>query len=124
MPVRLFVYGTLQRGEPAHRLLEAARFVGAARTAPGFELVDFGDYPALARGGGGQIAGELYEVMAEVLVAIDVYEGCPDLYVRERIELSDGSQAEAYLLASPDQACGLPRIPSGDWRSGSDRIRS
>ena len=47
----LFVYGTLRRGEPNHRELGEARFLGRARTAPVYELVDLGSFPGLLEGG-------------------------------------------------------------------------
>lgn len=116
--VRLFIYGTLRRGEAAHGLLGDARFVGEALTAPAYALFAFPDWPALVPGGDGAVAGEVYEVDAETLAALDAYEDCPDLYVRRPIRLADGSPAEAYLL-SPAQVAGLPVIPSGDWKRRS-----
>ena len=59
---RVFVYGTLLAGEPNHRLLEAASFVGPAETPPVFSLVDLGPFPALVGGGAGAVVGEVYEV--------------------------------------------------------------
>lgn len=117
MTSRLFVYGSLLSGEPAHPLLAGARFIGPARTAAGFELVDLGDYPALLRAGEAQVAGELYEVSDEILAAVDVYEGCPEIYARRRIELEGGDPAEAYVMNAEEHARGLPRVTSGDWRS-------
>lgn len=112
----LFVYGTLRRGEPAHGLIARARAVGAARTAPAFELADFGAYPALVRGGAISVVGELYEPDEETLASLDAYEGCPELFTRELIELDGGGLCEAYLMP-PEHALGRPRIASGDWMS-------
>jgi gamma-glutamylaminecyclotransferase len=114
--VVLFVYGTLMRGERAHELLGRARCLGLARTAPLFELADLGAYPALVRGGSTAVVGELYEPDWETLASLDIYEGCPDLFRRESIELDGGGRCEAYLMP-PGQAMRLPRIASGDWRS-------
>ncbi|WP_437679520.1 gamma-glutamylcyclotransferase family protein [Sorangium sp. So ce131] len=112
----LFVYGTLMRGERSHALLGRARCLGAARTAASFELADLGAYPALVRGGSVGVLGELYEPDGETLAALDLYEGCPELFRREPIELDEGGRCEAYLML-PRQVRTCPRIASGDWRS-------
>lgn len=111
----LFVYGTLMQGEPNHLLLAACPFLGAAATAPAFELVDCGAFPALVGGGAKAVAGELYRADAATLAALDALEGHPDFYRRQPVALAGGGAAEAYLLDSA-AAAGLPRIPSGDWR--------
>ena len=47
-PVRLFVNGTLMRGEPLHGNLAGAVFRGAARTAPRYRLLSVRDvHPAM-----------------------------------------------------------------------------
>lgn len=110
----LFVYGTLRRGEPAHALLVGAELVAAAvRTAPAFELLDLGEYPALVGGGSTAVAGEVYAVPSELLARLDEYEGCPELYVRRPLRLASGRTAEAYHLrvAPPSPR----RIADGDW---------
>ncbi|AGP34958.1 gamma-glutamylcyclotransferase family protein [Sorangium cellulosum] len=112
----LFVYGTLMRGERSHRLLGRAPFLGVARTAPSFELADLGAYPALVRGGSTAVVGELYEPDRETLASLDVYEGCPDLFRREMIELDGGARCEAYLMPA-GQVLGHLRVASGDWRA-------
>jgi gamma-glutamylcyclotransferase (GGCT)/AIG2-like uncharacterized protein YtfP len=114
----LFVYGTLRRGQPAQGLLRGARYVGAARTAPRFELVDFGEYPALVRGGATSVSGEIYEVDAGALEKLDLYEDCPRHFMREVVELGGEHAArgpcEAYVMPAAS-ASSLPRIASGDW---------
>jgi gamma-glutamylcyclotransferase (GGCT)/AIG2-like uncharacterized protein YtfP len=111
----LFVYGTLLPGEPSHALLEGARALGPAKTAPVFDLVDLGPYPALVAGGTTSVIGELYEVQASMLAAIDVHEEHPVLFKRIAIPLEGGAQAQAYTL-EPHQTTGRRRIRSGDWR--------
>jgi gamma-glutamylaminecyclotransferase len=112
----LFVYGTLLSSEPSHALLADARALGPATTAPSFHLFDLGAYPALVAGGATAVVGELYELTARTLAAIDVHEGAPLLFKRRRIALADAREVEAYLLDA-DQVRGRRRIRSGDWRA-------
>lgn len=114
-PGALFVYGSLLRGEPNHRVLEGARFVGAARTKPNFSLHDLGAYPAMVDGGTHAIVGELYEVDDLALARLDRLEGHPSYYRREAVALDDGRIVETYVLPG-DRANGAPRIEHGDWR--------
>lgn len=115
--MRVFVYGTLLRGERYHDLLSGARLVAEARTPPGFRLVDLGEYPALVRGGHGSVVGEVYEVDDATLAALDRLEDHPRLYRRTPIVLAgEGAAAEAYLLDA-ERAAGLPVIASGSWRA-------
>jgi gamma-glutamylcyclotransferase (GGCT)/AIG2-like uncharacterized protein YtfP len=112
----LFVYGTLLRGEPAHALLDGAAALGPAKTAAAFDLYDLGPYPALVAEGSVAVAGEVYEVTAHSLAAIDIHEEVPRLFKRVTIELEDGRRAQAYVL-DRDQVRGRRRIRSGDWRA-------
>lgn len=109
----LFVYGTLRQGEPNHRELGRARFVAQVRTAPVYELVDLGSYPALLEGGQTAVHGELYEVDESWVHHIDAFEEVPALYARKPIHL-EGERALAYVM-HPDVAGPAPRIESGDW---------
>jgi gamma-glutamylcyclotransferase (GGCT)/AIG2-like uncharacterized protein YtfP len=112
---RLFVYGTLRQGEPRHELLAGAQFIGLTTTAPTFHLVDVGPYAALVRGGPTAVSGELYVADREVRRGIDIEREVPILFTRETIELSDGSQAETYLLTT-EQVRGRRRLSHGDWK--------
>jgi len=111
---RVFVYGSLLSGEQNHPFLRTARLLGEARTALCFELLDLGVFPALVPGAAA-VRGELYEVDAETLAALDELEDHPDVYRRTEIPLGDGTRALAYLLvgAPPGDA---RVIASGDWR--------
>jgi gamma-glutamylcyclotransferase (GGCT)/AIG2-like uncharacterized protein YtfP len=115
----LFVYGTLLRGEKNHHLLSRAEFLGPARTAPEFSLVEMGGYPALARGGTTTVHGELYVVDDSLRDELDAFEGHPSLYCRRPIKLDDGTTAEAYIVERT--TFDLPVIASGSFRAWSKR---
>jgi gamma-glutamylaminecyclotransferase len=110
----LFVYGTLMSGQTNAAELGGAVFLGAARTAPAYTLIDLGDYPGLVPGGATAVSGELYQVAPDHLTLLDLFEEHPDLYRREAVALADGQRAVAYLLVRPP--AGAPVISGGDWR--------
>jgi gamma-glutamylcyclotransferase (GGCT)/AIG2-like uncharacterized protein YtfP len=92
----LFVYGTLMRGATNHHEIEGARFLGVARTVPGYAIIDVAGFPALVPGTD-EVLGELVEVDAKCLARLDAFEG--DLYRRGPVILAGGVEAQAYLLA-------------------------
>jgi gamma-glutamylaminecyclotransferase len=112
---KLFVYGTLMRGERAHHYLSAARFLAEGWTAPRYWLADMGEgYPALVAGGTTAVYGEIYRVDGSTLARLDAYEPAPDYYQRVRIEVA-GHDSWVYLLPE-HEARGCAAIVSGDWR--------
>ena len=115
--LKLFVYGTLMRGEPNAGHMRRAVFVGAARTAPAYTLVLVGPYPALLAGGDMAVSGELYEVDEPTLRALDLFEG--DGYRRAAVAIAGTTEAaEAYfLVGSPGEHA--PVLAGGDWRRRS-----
>jgi gamma-glutamylaminecyclotransferase len=114
MTTRIFVYGSLRRGERANGLLADATFVGEARTAVGFTLYDLGSFPGVVRCGDRAVLGELYEVDDATLERLDRYEGHPHFYLRQAIDLEGGARAETYLLRK-EQVRGGDVVLSGDW---------
>ncbi|NOJ92338.1 gamma-glutamylcyclotransferase [Corallococcus coralloides] len=113
---RVFVYGTLLSGEPNQHLLRGARFVCQAQTPPHFTLYDCGPFPALASAGQHTVGGEVYEVDAPTLAALDRLEGHPHFYQRSPITLDGGARVEAYLFPAA-RLVGRPTIESGSWRA-------
>lgn len=111
---RVFVYGTLMRGERAHHLLRPCTFLHETATEPAFELVDLGAFPGLVDGGTRPVRGEVYAVPAHLLSVLDEYEDVPEVYERRAIRTELGD-TEAYVLR-PRYAAARPRIASGDWR--------
>jgi len=113
-PALLFVYGSLMRAGRHHAELAGARFLGEARTASGYRRVRLGAYRALeltpkadpapkaeteAEAVPG-VAGELFEVDAPRLRALDAFEG--NEYERSEVRLEQAvsggfAVALAYL---------------------------
>jgi gamma-glutamylcyclotransferase (GGCT)/AIG2-like uncharacterized protein YtfP len=114
-PCRLFIYGTLLPGEREHALLAGAELLGQASTEPLFQLVDLGVYAAMIPDGKVAVHGELYAASLETRRAIDIARQVPILFQRATIRLTDGSDAEAYVMA-PDPVRGKRRLAHGDWR--------
>ena len=86
----IFVYGTLKQGGSNHRFLAGQRLVGPARTTPEYRLHLLDGYPGMVRAadGGRSIAGELWEVDAACLAALDELEGVGSgLYERTGVDL-------------------------------------
>jgi gamma-glutamylaminecyclotransferase len=117
---QLFVYGTLRQGEARHALLAGARLLGMATTLPAFYLVDVGPYAALVRGGKTAVTGELYVMDLETRGAIDVERQVPILFTREKVQLADAADTDAYLLTN-DQVRGRRRLAHGDWKKRFSR---
>lgn len=122
---RLFVYGTLMRGEPNHRVLGEARFERVAWTRDRFALRDLGAFPALTRGDVGSVFGEVFSIDRQTLARCDLLEGHPHHYRRQTVTLLGarwrcrGTESVlAYVYAQPP--CGLI-IPSGSWRERGRR---
>jgi gamma-glutamylaminecyclotransferase len=115
--VKLFVYGSLLKGQSNHGRLMGSRWIAACRTEPSYTLVDLGDYPALLEGGTMCVAGEVYEVDNATLASIDAFEGHPGLYKRSPVRLEGGETVVGYLLRCAELARGRAVVESGDWRA-------
>ena len=112
----VFVYGTLKRGGSNHVFLRGQRFLGTARTAPGFTLYSLGDYPGMVRAPGDTtgVTGELWSVDDACLAELDRLEGLNEgLYERIDVLLAPNAlagSAQTYLYLR--QLDGL--TPLGD----------
>jgi len=117
----LFLYGTLKRGGSNHLFLAGQRFLGVARTAPGFTLYSLGDYPGMVRAPGDTagVIGELWEVDDACLAELDRLEGLDEgLYERIDVLLASNplaGSAQTYLYLRPHS--GLAPIGS-EWPVG------
>ena len=112
--IRVFVYGTLRLGETYHHLMSACEYLGPRSTAPEYELVNIGRYPGLIMDGATSVRGDLFLVTPEILEKLDEYEGYPEDYSRESIDLEGAETAVAYIYRLNVENC--PKIVSGDWK--------
>jgi len=109
---RVFVYGTLRRGEVNHFLLDGAEWLGAHRTAPCFTLYLVGAYPGAVLGGATAIQGEVYAVDGTGLRRLDRLEDYPSLYDRRLIPSPHG---RAWIYLYRGRLNDRPVIHGGDW---------
>lgn len=110
----IFVYGTLKRGGSNHVSLQGQKFVGDARTLPGYRLYDLGGYPGMVENKNSRetddagVTGEVWRVDAAALGELDRLEGLDEgLYRRVRIPLAppfETQHIEAYLYARSVEA--------------------
>lgn len=96
----LFVYGTLMKGHLRADTLKHEKYIGEAKTAPQYALLDCGNYPGLVRveKDGKAIHGELYEVNSKLIEVLDRIEGSPELFRLEPIEIENAPVVYAYFL--------------------------
>ena len=111
-PRRVFVYGSLSRGQVNHRLLARGRYLGMEKTASGYTMLDLGPYPGVVAAGRGRVLGEVYAIDAAAFAQLDRLEGYPVEYDRCLIPTSWGaSWIYLYRHATGTEA----EIASGDW---------
>lgn len=120
LPHTVFVYGTLKKKFPNHRVLHTgkAELVGHGTTVPKFLLVN-GGFPKMANMPRvsserlqkltpklGHVWGEVWRLDDESFMACDRLEGHPRFYCREKVGIKlDGSMrggltAWAYVITS------------------------
>ena len=110
---KVFVYGTLMKGETNHGFLRHSTFLGNA-AIEGYEMYNVGLFPAIIPGDGLAI-GEVYSVPVEDIPSIDSLEGEGSLYEKkcERITLN-GEATFAFLYVYLSDCSDLERIPA--WK--------
>lgn len=111
---RVFVYGTLMKGEANNHYLENSTFLAPA-TIKGYDMYDVGWYPAIVDGDG-LIIGELYRVPLKDMPSIDRLEGEGSLYAKrcETVTDANGESTLALVYVYLGDVSGLKRIPS--WK--------
>lgn len=114
MRQRVFVYGTLLRGEVNHHLLTQAEYLGSHRTAACFSLYLLRAYPGAVRGGATAIQGEVYGLDHAGLRRLDRLEDYPELYDRQLLATPYG---RAWIYLFRGSVRDRPLIPGGDWRT-------
>jgi gamma-glutamylcyclotransferase (GGCT)/AIG2-like uncharacterized protein YtfP len=122
----LFVYGTLMKGFPLHRLLEGrARFLGEGQIKA--RLFSLGDFPGAVEDPRGVVIGEVYqsEWMVDLLEGIDEEEEYDpgdeqgSLFIRREVPvrlLEEGKTLRAWAYFYNGPLSRAHPIPTGSWR--------
>jgi gamma-glutamylcyclotransferase (GGCT)/AIG2-like uncharacterized protein YtfP len=101
----VFVYGTLKRGGSNHHYLAGQKFLGEARTPPGFRLFNLGKYPGMVARADDRdgVSGEVWAVEADCIEHLDVLEDVAGgSYRREPVPLLPpfaDHKVEGYIYA-------------------------
>lgn len=107
----VLVYGSLRQGFGNNIVLGSSKKVGEC-TVNGYKMFSYGPFPFIQHGDG-CIVGEVYEVNAGVMEALDHLEGYPSFYDREQVT-TDYGDAWVYFIDSEDD--GHEQVQSGDWK--------
>ena len=120
----VFVYGTLRpprhgtsvRGGSRNPHIDPYVVSSIPARLAGADLFDTGGFPA-ARPGRGTVVGDLLTVDSRGVAMMDMIEGHPRFFYRDRVEVDTGDgPVEAWVYWGPvDLAARSPLIPSGDW---------
>ena len=103
---RLFVYGTLMKGQRAHDLLGNSKYLGKA-TLKGYRKMDLIYYPGIVKDKNSIVEGEVYEVDEHTKQRVDVYEGegylfkCVDVEI-ELVGSTMHAKVYEYILKHVD----------------------
>ena len=126
MSSKLFVYGTLMRGEERDGLV--AHLTATPATVRGQLWKAPAGYPALYLDPSGQeITGELLELGTDsILMVLDLYEGVGEgLYSREQAQVFvHGKQEHAwvYVMSRAQlRMAGCRALKTNDWRTISPK---
>ena len=117
---KVFVYGTLKKGQYNHRVIGGATFIADTATVDSdYTMYHLGGYPGVVQNGGkDRIYGELYEVNDVIFNKLDGLEGYPDFYDRKIIKTEHG-EAWIYIYNHANSEGGVAQrniIEGGVWK--------
>ena len=108
---KVFVYGTLMKGETNHDFLQNATFLDKT-VIEGYDMYNVGWYPAIIDGEGLAI-GEVYSVPVEDMTSIDSLEGEGSLYEKRCVRITvNGVPDFAFVYVYLEDCSELVKIPS------------
>jgi gamma-glutamylcyclotransferase (GGCT)/AIG2-like uncharacterized protein YtfP len=120
--MKVFVYGTLRRGEANHSLLEKATCIAEQCWTSGLLYDTSFGYPAMKPTQSLRVYGELYAVSEYELARLDQLEGYTEggnqnLYERIHQTVStDKGQCEAFVYVANREELLKRKINYGDWK--------
>ena len=109
---KVFVYGTLMRGEANHHFLQDSTCLNKA-TISGYDMYNLGWYPAI-KPGDNLIIGELYQVPLDDMPSIDMLEAEGRLYTKkcERVTDAEGKTTFAFVYVYINDCTNNEKIDS------------
>ena len=111
----MFVYGTLRTGFHNNGWLEDSELLDVGRTMEEYAMYANGIPYVSKKEKVSRIYGELYEVSRKTLLSIDMLEGHPKFYKREKIfvETLQGNIVKCWMYFNDTKTQHL--IESGDF---------
>lgn len=109
MKKRIFIYGTLKRGDCNASYMAGQDFIGKACTEPRYRMVDGGGYPGMfpVDENGVSICGEVWDVDESCRARLDVLEDVAGgEYEVAKVSLLapfDGQEVITYIFLRPDK---------------------
>ena len=116
MSIPILVYGSLRKGLWGHQRFLSSYEALETKRISGFVMFSVNDeYPFIIHGNE-EITVELYYIDAQKLQELDEFEGCPNQYTRETINLPN-LQAFIYVYSknNPEVFVDKPKVNNGDW---------
>lgn len=135
---KVFVYGSLLRGFGNHRLLKDSKLLGVNSTKKRYKMISLGGFPGVLKARKEElhkkflfknIIGELYEVDAFTLRALDALEGNGYFYKREVVPLKNNNEeAWMYVLLNSSEyknnsLCKIDNFGNYCWTTTKQRKR-
>lgn len=116
--MKIFVYGTLRHGQANARRFGLIEPVETDVVLDGFDMFDLGWFPGIVPGSG-SVVGDIFEIDPNTqLGPLDAYEGYPNLYTRQIVDVGDGIDGywrgvSVYVYNNNVQGC--PQVLGGNW---------
>lgn len=121
--IRVLVYGTLKQGQSNQIVMDEAggKFMGYDSTTGPHRIVDLGGLPAVVDAPSTlqTVRGQLYKVESEGLAVLDMLEGHPNFYCRQKL-WTDVMKKKAWIYFMRNEnwmgrVDRTPTIKDGLW---------
>ena len=128
---KLFVYGTLKQHQPNFPIIKSGIFcgVGKLEKSSRYRMVSLGAFPALipASSKDSQIInGEIWKVDDNAFLNVELLEGYPTFYDREKLIVKDskGNDHHCFVYYIPDKLSSrqLSSVDMGTWLGKEDSL--
>jgi gamma-glutamylcyclotransferase (GGCT)/AIG2-like uncharacterized protein YtfP len=110
---RLFVYGTLKKGQNNHHFLKHSNFE-TSDVIEKTDMYDLGGFPGVVKGKN-KVHVESYIVNEKTLQEIDRLEGHPYFYNRQIIRSSSGKKGWIYIFLRDKYLKKENLLTNGIW---------